>query len=115
MEEKTYSHLKSGSDIRGIAVQSEEHEVTLTIEAIRDITKAFVKWLADKTGKTALKIAVGYDVRISSEAIYSAVYRSIAVESGCTIINCGISSTPCMFTLLKESNWDCDASIMITA
>ena len=75
MEEKTYSHLKSGSDIRGIAVQSEEHEVTLTIEAIRDITKAFVKWLADKTGKTALKIAVGYDVRISSEAIYSAVYR----------------------------------------
>lgn len=115
MEEKSYSHLKSGSDIRGVAVQSENSDVTLTIEAIRDITKAFVKWLADKTGKNTLKIAVGYDCRISSEAIYGAVFKSIAFDSGCSVVNCGVSTTPCMFTLLKESNWNCDASIMITA
>ena len=45
MEEKSYKSLNSGSDIRGIAVQTEENEVTLAIEAIYDITKAFLKWL----------------------------------------------------------------------
>ena len=55
MEEKSYKSLKSGSDIRGIAVQTEENEVTLAIEAIYDITKAFLKWLADKTGKETLR------------------------------------------------------------
>ncbi len=114
MEEKSYKSLKSGSDIRGIAVQTEDSEVTLTLEAICDITKAFLKWLSVKTGKSALNIAVGNDVRISCEAIYSAVQKSI-VESGCNVVYCGVSTTPCMFLLLKESNWECDASIMITA
>ena len=114
MEEKSYKSLKSGSDIRGIAVQTEENEVTLTIEAIYDITKAFLKWLADKTGKETLRVAVGNDVRISSNAIYAAVQKSI-VESGCNLVICGVSTTPSMFMLLKESDWECDASIMITA
>ena len=30
MEEKSYKSLKSGSDIRGIAVQTEDGDVTLT-------------------------------------------------------------------------------------
>ena len=114
MEEKSYKSLKSGSDIRGIAVQTEENEVTLTIEAIYDITKAFLKWLVDKTGKETLRVAVGNDVRISSNAIYAAVQKSI-VESGCNLVICGVSTTPSMFMLLKESDWECDASIMITA
>lgn len=114
MEEKSYKILKSGSDIRGIAVQTENSEVTLTPEAIYDITKAFLKWLSDKTGKTALKIAVGKDVRISGDAIYSGVQKAI-MESGCVLFYCGVSSTPSMFMLLKESNWECDGSIMITA
>lgn len=114
MEEKSYKSLKSGSDIRGIAVQTEDSEVTLTLEAIIDITKAFLKWLADKTGKTTLNIAVGNDVRISREAIYTAVQKAV-IESGCNLYYCGISSTPSMFMLLKESDWGCDGSIMITA
>lgn len=114
MEEKSYKSLKSGSDIRGIAVQTEDGDVTLTIEAINDITKAFLKWLSDKTGKTSLNIAVGNDVRISSDAVYSAVQKAV-VESGCNLFYCGVSTTPSMFVLLKESDWGCDASIMITA
>ena len=114
MEEKSYKSLKSGSDIRGIAVQTEDGDVTLTIEAICDITKAYLKWLADKTGKTALKIAVGNDVRISCDAVYSAVQKAV-VESGCELVYCGLSTTPSMFVLLKESNWECDGSVMITA
>lgn len=114
MEAKSYKSLKSGSDIRGIAVQTEEHDVTLTIDAIYDITKAFLKWLANRTEKTSLTVAVGRDVRISGDLIFTAVQKTI-VESGCVSIDCGVSTTPAMFTLLKESDWECDASIMITA
>lgn len=114
MEEKSYKSLKSGSDIRGVAVQTEDGEITLTIEAIIDITKAFLKWLADKTDKSALNIAVGNDVRISSDAVYAAVQKAV-VESGCNLFYCGVSTTPSMFMLLKDEGWNCDASIMITA
>lgn len=114
MEEKSYKLLKSGSDIRGIAVQTEDNDVTLTIEAIIDITKAFLKWLSDRTDKNSFNIAVGNDVRISSDAIYTAVQKAV-VESGCNLYYCGVSTTPSMFMLLKDENWDCDASIMITA
>lgn len=114
MENKSYKSLKSGSDIRGIAVQTEDSEVTLTVNAIVDITKAYLKWLSVKTGKTHLHIAVGHDVRISSDAVYSAVQKAV-LESGCNLFYCGVSSTPAMFMLLKESDWDCDGSVMITA
>ena len=114
MEEKSYKSLKSGSDIRGVAVQTETSDVTLTIDAIYDITKAFLKWLADKTGKTVLTIAVGNDSRISANAVYSAIQKSI-LESGCVLIYTGLSTTPSMYLLLKDSDWECDASIMITA
>lgn len=106
--------LKSGSDIRGIAVSTEENEITLTIDAIYDLTRAFLKWLSDRTGKTALTVAVGHDSRISGNAIYSAIQKCM-VESGCNVIYCGLCSTPSMYVLLKESDWGCDGSIMITA
>lgn len=114
MKEKSYKSLKSGTDVRGVAVQTEEHDVTLTIDAIHDVTNAFLKWLSEKTGKTALRIAVGNDSRISCEAIYNAVQKSVT-ESGCTVVYTGLSTTPSMFLLLKESDLNCDASIMITA
>ncbi|MDE7380106.1 MAG: phosphomannomutase/phosphoglucomutase, partial [Clostridia bacterium] len=53
-------------------------------------------------------------VRLSSNNILTAVYKSIS-DSGCDIVYCGISTTPSMYVLLKESDWECDASIMITA
>lgn len=106
--------LKSGSDIRGIAVQTENSNVTLTMEAICDITKAFLKWLSEKVGKDKLTIAVGNDVRISCAGIYQAVKDSV-LSCGCDVIYCGMATTPSMYLLLKESGWDCDASIMITA
>lgn len=114
MKEKSYKSLKSGTDVRGVAVQTEQSDVTLTIDAIHDITRAFLKWLADKTDKTELRIAVGNDSRISADAIYAAVLKS-ATESGCTVVHTGLSTTPSMFLLLKESELNCDASIMITA
>ena len=76
MEAKSYKSLKSGTDLRGVAVQTEGSDVTLTIDAVYDLTKAFLKWVSERKGDaclTCLNIAVGHDSRISSTAIYSAV------------------------------------------
>ncbi len=114
MERKSYMHLKSGSDVRGVAVTTERDEVTLTREALGDITRAFLKWLSLKSGKKTPKIAVGYDCRISNEVIF-AIVKETVLSCGCDVIGCGLSSTPSMFMLLKDEGWACDASIMITA
>lgn len=114
MKTKNYSHLKSGTDIRGVAVKSPINKLELTNEAVNDIVRAFLKWLSDKCGKSNLKIAVGNDVRVSCERIFGVIKRAV-LDSGCSLVYCGICSTPSMFMLLKKSNWECDASIMITA
>lgn len=107
-------HLKSGSDVRGVAVANGLNEITLTSQALGDITRAFLKWLSEKCGKTSLKIAVGYDCRISNELIFSIVKAAI-LSCGCDLVACGLSTTPSMFMLLQDEDWGCDASIMITA
>ena len=114
MKDKNYSFLKSGTDIRGVAIKSPVRKLELTNEAVNDIVRAFIKWLSIKCGKKDLKIAVGNDVRTSCERIFAVIKRAV-LDSGCSLIYCGICSTPSMFMLLKKSDWECDASIMITA
>lgn len=114
MEEKSYLHLKSGTDVRGVAIAVDGKDLALTPETLGDITNAFIKWLAEKTGKTALKIAVGYDCRLSSEPIFNEI-TSVMLSCGCDVVGCGLSSTPSMFMLLQKSDYGCDASVMITA
>lgn len=114
MSNLLYRNLKSGTDVRGYAVASREHEVTLTSSAVYDITGAFLKWLSLKTGKTKLKVAVGHDVRISCPDILFSLRHS-ALNSGTDLFCCGLCSTPSMFMLLKDGGYDLDASIMITA
>lgn len=114
MDTKDFLKLKSGTDVRGVAVETENSPITLTDDAIYCTVRAFCKWLSDKTGKTELKIAVGHDVRISTERIISAVTK--AMEDGkVSLLLTGLSSTPSMFMLLQNGLTDCDASIMITA
>ena len=108
---KAYGHLKSGTDVRGTAVGE---NMTLTDEAVVNISRAFIKWLSEKYGKTRFKIAVGNDSRISAERILRCVREGI-LASGSDLIYTGLSSTPSMFILLKKSDFGCDASIMITA
>ena len=106
-----FGHFKSGTDVRGIAVGE---KITLTDEAVRGISRAFIKWLSVKSGKTHFKIAVGNDSRISAERILECVKEGI-LSSGSDLVYTGLSSTPSMFILLKKSDFECDASIMITA
>lgn len=103
--------LKSGTDVRGVAVGE---NVTLTDEAVSEIVKAFSLWLSLKLRKTELKIAVGNDSRISAPRLVHTVVSSL-IACGTDVVYTGLSSTPSMFILLKESDWGCDASIMITA
>lgn len=114
MDKKSLLRLKSGTDVRGIAVASQNSPITLTDDAVSLITKAFIKWLSLKLGKSNLKIAVGNDVRISGERIKTCVINS-ATESGADVIDAGLCSTPSMFMMLKVGDFGLDASIMITA
>ena len=103
--------LKSGTDVRGVAVGE---GLTLTDEAVGEIMRAFVKWLGLKYGRTSFKIAAGHDSRISSGRILNCVKEAV-LSSGSDLVYTGLSSTPSMFILLKKSDWNCDASVMITA
>ena len=72
--EKNYKSLKSGTDIRGTAVDGVPGEpITLTDEAIADIAYGFAQWLYDNVTPIAEKftVAVGHDSRISADRIKS--------------------------------------------
>lgn len=111
MKTSDLKKLKSGTDVRGIAVGG---KITLTDEAVSLITKGFCLWLTKKFKKHELKIAVGNDTRISAPHLSDLVISSL-ISCGADVVYTGLSSTPSMFLLLKESDFGCDASIMITA
>ena len=113
MQIETLKKLKSGTDVRGVAVEGNA-DVNLTDEAVDKICRAFVKWLSLKFDKTRFKIAIGNDSRISAQRIKAAATNAF-VQSGCSVVYTGLSSTPSMFILLKQSDFGCDASVMITA
>lgn len=104
--------LKSGSDVRGIASEISS-PVTLTDEAVYAIVRAFAAWYEKKYAKKPASIAVGHDVRISTDAVLKQVLAAVT-DCGIDVVNCGLCSTPSMFMLLKYSR-KCGAAIMITA
>ena len=110
-----YLKLKNGTDVRGVVLEGVKNEpVTLTTEAAKNIAKAFCVWLISRTGKTKVKIAVGYDSRLSSQKLCRAVVKGIT-STGHDVVLTGLSTTPSMFMLLTEDNAECQGSIMITA
>ena len=113
--DKFWSQFKSGTDIRGVASDGVEGQgVNLTNEVITDITKGFVKWLCDKTGKssTELTVAVGRDSRISGPRIMEQVEKAL-MAGGVQVLNCGLASTPSMF--MTTVDLKCDGAVQITA
>ncbi len=111
--DKFWSHFKSGTDIRGVAVDGVEGEpLDLTDEVIERITKAFACFIYEKAGKNGLNVSVGHHSRRSAERIKAAVIKAL-VKSGMNVIDCGLSSTPAMF--MTTVDLKCDASIQITA
>ena len=109
-----WKNLKSGTDIRGVAVGNAGYEVNLTDETVAAIVNGFMMWLSDKTGKSAeeMKISVGRDSRISGPRIAD-VTKNTLFNAGVSVIDCNMSSTPAMFMTTVEL--ECDAAVQITA
>ncbi len=114
MQKEELYELKSGTDVRGVAVGGVRGKITLTDEATELICRAFAAKLISRTGKSKVKIAIGHDPRISSPRVYAAAERAI-LSCGCDVLLTGLCSTPSMFMLLKKPGYGCDGSIMITA
>ena len=72
-----YKKLKSGTDIRGVAVETQNSPVELTDEAVFDLTAGFCLWLLENGIKDSCKVAVGHDSRISAERIKKQVIRAL--------------------------------------
>ena len=115
MPNPSWKHFKSGTDIRGVAVDGVEGEpLDLTDEVVGYMATGFAVWLAQKTGKpnNELWVSVGRDSRISGPRIRDAVINALTT-AGVRVTDCGLASTPAMF--MTTVDMDCDGAIQITA
>lgn len=110
-----YKKLQNGSDIRGVALEGIENQhVNLTEAACRDIGRGFALWLAQKTDKRPLRVAVGRDSRLSGPTLCTWICEAMAKE-GLLVTDLGMASTPAMFMSTVTEGYMYDASVMITA
>ena len=115
MQTKTYDHLLSGSDVRGVAVEGYMNQtVTLTTEDVGRIARAFAQWLSCKNNNEPVLGAVGADSRISSPALAESVIGALT-DCGCRVLDLGLASTPAMFMTTLPEMLNCDGAVMITA
>lgn len=112
---KDLMFLKSGTDIRGVALGILRNEPeTLTDDAVRKIAVGFGLWLSENTNKdfSMLSVAIGHDSRLSADSIKTVLVETLSTM-GVKVFDCGLSSTPAMF--MATIDLPCDASIEITA
>jgi phosphomannomutase len=111
-----WKKLQNGSDIRGIALEGVvEETVNLTPEVAMILGKSFVQWLRNNTPSSNFPtIAVGTDSRISGPNLKDAHISGLC-EAGATVFDCGLASTPAMFTTTVSGEKSVTAGVMITA
>ncbi len=110
-----WKHFKSGTDIRGVALDGVEGQpLDLTDEAVGRMAAAFACWLSERTGKPAdkLTVSLGRDSRLSGPRLRDAVTGALA-GAGVTVLDCGLASTPAMF--MTTVDLGCDGAIQLTA
>jgi len=114
MLDNFYKNLKSGTDIRGVAVDGVPNEpLTLSDEVTYKIAQGFAQWLFDEFGrKEDFTVAVGHDSRISANRLKNVFIESL-ISAGMSVKDCGLSSTPAMF--MTTVDFGCDAAVEITA
>ena len=94
-----WKHFKSGTDIRGVAIDGVAGEpLDMTDEAVSTMAKAFAVWLSRAANKptTDLSVSIGRDSRLSGPRLTEAVCAGLT-SCGVTVLSCGLSSTPAMF------------------
>ena len=117
MLSKEWAALKNGSDIRGVASEGiPGADVNLTDPVIEAIAKGFVVFLQNKYQKKAdeLTIAIGHDSRISAQRVKNACIHAIT-ETGASVADFGLCTTPAMFMSTIDDALNVFASIMLTA
>lgn len=110
-----WAHFKSGTDIRGVALDGVEGEpLDLTDDVAERMADAFARWLAAQCGKPvpALQIAVGRDSRLSGPRLRDAVVRALTA-AGVQVWDCAMASTPAMFMVTVKKALD--GAIQLTA
>ena len=109
--------LQLSSDIRGIAIQTEEFDATLTVEESRLIASAFVKWLQKRYSSkkvTELVVGIGRDSRISGPDL-TREFIQVLSAFGVFVIDFEMATTPSMFMATQFEEFNCDATVMFTA
>lgn len=116
MDVKSLKELINGSDIRGIAIETDDHKVNLTPEAVEKIAVSFLKFLTEikEIKNSPLKIAIGFDGRISGPELKEIISKQLS-QSGVAVLDAGLATTPAMFMATQFSDINADAGIMITA
>ncbi|MBV4447723.1 phosphomannomutase/phosphoglucomutase [Clostridium tyrobutyricum] len=111
-----WENVKNSTDIRGVVIKNSERDVNLIDSMISSIAKAFVLLLSRKKNRdlSKLKISIGMDSRITSESIKEILISEIK-KLGCTVMDCGLCSTPAMFMSTIFENYKSDGAIEITA
>ncbi|MDQ8758410.1 phosphomannomutase/phosphoglucomutase [Streptococcus ruminantium] len=112
--------LQNGSDIRGIAIATDEYAVNLTTQATQNIVRGLIHWLiqdpelAQIYQQGQLTIGIGRDSRLSGPDLVSA-FTEEAVRLGVQMIDFGIATTPALFMSTQYPQFKCHAGVMITA
>lgn len=114
MLSKEWKHFKSGTDIRGVAIDGVDGPMDLTDDVVEAMAVGFLRWLCQKTEKQPhkLTIAVGRDSRLSGPRMRDAVVAGLT-KAGATVLDCGLASTPAMF--MTTVDLQCDGAVQLTA
>ena len=104
--------LKSGTDVRGTAVEGYGAEVNLGKAEVRAIADAFAAWLRPRVKGNV--VAVGGDSRLSTTDI-KAIVADALTDAGYDVKDCGLCSTPSMFMTTKFPEIGACAAVMVTA
>lgn len=108
-----YHQLKSGSDVRGIALGE---DAVLTVPVVKQIAMAFAQYVSEseKLPIAEVSIAVGRDSRVSGPSLLAAACDGIAA-AGAKAYDCGMCTTPSMYMAILSPQFHPTGSIMMTA
>ena len=107
--------LQNGSDIRGVAIQTEGgRSVDLTPAAAYAIGRAFARVLKAKLNKADIRVCMGRDSRLSGEMLCAALGAGLNAE-GASVYDAGLATTPAMFMATVTEGFMFDGSVMATA
>lgn len=107
--------LQNGSDIRGVAIETEGGKgVDLTPAAAYAIGRAFARVLRAKLNRQNISVCMGRDSRLSGETLCAALGAGLYAE-GARVFDAGLATTPAMFMATVTEGFMFDGSVMATA